>query len=254
MENLKKDKIRVSAVSYLNTLPLIFGLTHSKVMQKIHLSLDNPSVCAQKLINAEADLGLVPVASIPQISNASIVSNYCIGADGAVKTVLLLSDHPLNKIKTIFLDTESRTSVKLVRVLAEKFWKREFTWKPLPGIKDNSPEPAAVVLIGDKTFVEKTKYKYSIDLAEEWKNFTGLPFVFACWVANKPLPQQFINDFDDAQKFGLLNLDASIALSESKLISKTGLKDYLLHSISYDFDDAKKKAMDLFLKNSNSFS
>ncbi len=247
MENLYKDKIRVSAVSYLNTLPFTFGLVNSKIMQNIHLSMDNPSVCAEKLINDEADLGLVPIASIPQISNASIVSNYCIGANGTVKTVLLLSDYPLSQVKTIYLDTESRTSVKLVRVLADKFWKKDFDWKPMTDFI-KTPEAAAFVLIGNKTFVEKTKYKYSIDLAGEWKKFTGLPFVFACWVANKPLPPQFINDFDEAMKFGLKNIDRSIELSDSKLISKIELKDYLLHSISYDFDDAKKKAMDLFLE------
>ncbi len=248
MANLYKAKIRVSAVSYLNTIPLTFGLRQSKIMQNIHLSMDNPSVCAEKLILDKADLGLVPIASIPQISNASIVSNYCIGANCAVKTVLLLSDHPLSQVKTIYLDTESRTSVKLVRMLADKFWKKDFDWKPLTNI-NKIPEEAAFVLIGNKTFVEKAKYKYSIDLAGEWKKFIGLPFVFACWVANKPLPLQFINDFDEAMKFGLKNIDRSIELSESTLISKTELKDYLQHSISYDFDAAKKKAMELFLKN-----
>ena len=94
MKNLTNKKIRVSAVSYLNTLPLIYGLTHSKIMQKISLSLDNPSACAQKLIDNEVDLGLIPIATLPQISNAHIISNYCIGANGPVKTVLLLRPSP----------------------------------------------------------------------------------------------------------------------------------------------------------------
>ncbi|OQX72984.1 MAG: hypothetical protein B6D64_14480 [Bacteroidetes bacterium 4484_276] len=247
MEKIIKEKIRVSAVSYLNTLPFIFGLEQSKIMQTIELSLDTPAQCANKLINDEADAGLVPVASIPEINSQGIISDFCIGADGAVKTVLLLSNHPLARIDTIFLDTESRTSVKLVRVLANKFWKREFTWKPITEFQDNQQGQAGLVLIGDKTFVESPKYKFSIDLAQEWKKFTGLPFVFACWVANKKLPEEFIRDFNKSMKYGIDNIGAAVQIFQNGLISKPELKDYLEHSISYNLDEAKKKAMELFL-------
>ena len=248
MKNFTNKKIRVSAVSYLNTLPLIYGLTHSKIMQKISLSQDNPSACAQKLMDNEVDLGLIPIATLPQISNAHIISNYCIGADGPVKTVLLLSNNPLDEINVIYLDTESRTSVKLVQVLAEKFWKKKFLWKSMLDYNDSNSEITGFVMIGDKTFTESPKFKYSLDLAAEWKKFTNLPFVFACWVANKELPREFILEFDEAMKFGLNNIDASIELSNSSLISKPELKDYLGHSISYNLDEAKKEAMKLFLK------
>jgi chorismate dehydratase len=254
MKNLTNKKIKVSAVSYLNTLPIIYGLTHSKIMQKISLSLDNPSGCAKKLIDNEVDLGLVPIASIPQISGAHIISNYCIGADGPVKTVLLLSDNPLDEIKIIYLDIESRTSVKLVQVLAEKFWKRKFQWKSMLDYKDSNSERTGFVMIGDKTFTESHKFKYSLDLAAEWKKFTNLPFVFACGVANKELPREFILEFDEAMKFGLNNIDASIELSDSSLISKPELRDYLTHSISYNFDEAKKEAMKFFLKMDKEYS
>ena len=247
MENLIKEKIRVSAVSYLNTLPFIFGLKHSKIMQKIKLSLDTPAQCAKKLINNEADVGLVPVASIPEINNHRIISDFCIGADGTVKTVLLLSNNTLAEINTIYLDTESRTSVKLVKVLANKFWKKEFIWKPLTEFQEDRKGQTGLVLIGDKTFTESPKYKFSIDLAEEWKKFTGLPFVFACWVANKEVPERFINDFNQAMKFGINNIDAVVQTFQNGLISKPGLKDYLEHSISYNLDEAKKEAMELFL-------
>ncbi len=216
-------------------------------MQKIELSLDTPAQCANKLINNEADVGLVPVASISEINKQRIISDFCIGADGAVKTVLLLSNHPLAKINTIYLDAESRTSVKLVRVLATRFWKREFTWKPITEFQGNRQKPAGHVLIGDKTFVEIQKHKISIDLAEEWKKFTGLPFVFACWVANKELPEEFIRDFNKSMKFGTKNIDAVVQTFQNGLINKPELKDYLEHSISYNLDETKKEAMELFL-------
>jgi chorismate dehydratase len=249
MKNLKKDRIRVSAVSYLNTLPFIYGLTHSHIRHEINLTKDNPSVCAQKLIDEEADVGLVPVASIPHISGANIISNYCIGADGPVKTVILFSNFPLNQVKTIYLDTESRTSVKLVQVLAKKFWNKSFEWKQLGDLKDDLTALTAFVMIGDKTFAQKANFKYNIDLAEEWKKFTGLPFVFAVWVANKALSQRFINDFDEAMMFGVNNIDDAVEQTGTGLISKTELKDYLMHSISYSLDDAKKSAMQMFLEN-----
>jgi len=248
MENSKKVKIRVSIVSYLNTLPFIYGLKKSPIIDQIKLSLDTPAECARKLIHSEADLGLVPVASISEIKDSSIVSNYCIGANGAVETVLLLSNHPIDQVKTIYLDTESRTSVKLVRVLADNYWKRDYRWQPLTGSLDSSTEPSGYVMIGNKAFTEGPKYKYRIDLAEEWKKFTGLPFVFACWVANKRLPQDFILDFDKAMRHGVENIPDSVNSLKNTFINMNELRHYLEHSISFHYDEAKKEAMELFLK------
>src|ERR1043165_5988838 len=109
--------IRVSAVNYLNSKPFIFGLQNSDIINEIDLQLDIPSVCADKLEENKVDIGLVPVAILPELEEHHIISDYCIGADGEVSSVLLLSDVPLDEIKSIHLDYQSRTSVMLAQVL-----------------------------------------------------------------------------------------------------------------------------------------
>ena len=121
-------KIKVSAVNYLNSQPFIFGLKNSAIKDQIELELDIPSVCAEKLLEEKADIGLVPVAVLPELDEYHFISDYCIGSDGAVGSVLLLSDVPLNEIKNVLLDYQSKTSVLLVQVLAEKFWNIKPHW------------------------------------------------------------------------------------------------------------------------------
>ena len=116
---------RISCVSYLNSLPFIYGLKRSGFLEKTNtlLSLDTPSVCAVKMLNGVVDAGLLPVALLPQVSDCNIISDWCIGARGPVGSVMLFSDVPLEKIKQITLDYQSRTSARLIRVLANELWK-----------------------------------------------------------------------------------------------------------------------------------
>ena len=109
--------IKVSAVSYLNTIPFIYGLRNSELMQQIDLYIDCPSVCADKLINNQVDIGLVPVVILDQLNNPKIISDYCIGANGPVDTVCIYSDVPIEEIESIYLDYQSRTSVELLKIL-----------------------------------------------------------------------------------------------------------------------------------------
>ena len=106
--------LKISAVSYLNTVPFIHGLKQSDLIHNIDLQLDYPSICADKLINRTVDLALVPVVVIPKLKDSHIISDYCIGADGAVDTVCLYSDVPITEIESIALDYQSRTSVALL--------------------------------------------------------------------------------------------------------------------------------------------
>jgi chorismate dehydratase len=125
--------VKVSCVSFLNSRPFIYGLQQDKISGDIELSLDIPSVCADKLKSGQVDIGLVPAILIPALKNPHIVSDFCIGADGRVETVLLLSNVPLEKIENIVLDSQSRTSVILARILAGKFWKINPEWMEASG-------------------------------------------------------------------------------------------------------------------------
>jgi len=245
--------IKVSCVSFLNSRPFIHGLQQDLISGDIELSLDIPSVCADKLKSGEVDIGLVPVILIPELNNPHIISDFCIGADGKVETVLLLSNVPLEKIENIVLDSQSRTSVVLARILAGKFWNINPEWRDAKGRPQPSEDRTAYVLIGDKTFDLKGKFRYEYDLAEEWKKWTGLPFVFACWVANKELPEDFLHKFNAALQYGLDHRKALIP-EFSVAYPHTDVPDYLFHKISYSLDREKRMGMDLFLRYAEAIS
>src|SRR4051812_36736309 len=122
------DKIKISIVSYLNSKPFVYGIEHSDLLNEIDLQQDIPSVCAQKLIDGKVDIGLIPVAVLPLLKEKYIISDYCIGAVGKVASVMLYSDVPLDRISSVLLDYQSRTSVTLVKVLAKNFWKISPEW------------------------------------------------------------------------------------------------------------------------------
>ena len=193
------EKIKVSCVSYLNSRPFIYGLQNSDIKNEIELSTDTPAECADKVENGLVDIGLAPVAILSEMEEYRIISNYCIGADGEVGSVLLLSDVPLDEIENIFLDYQSRTSVMLAQILAEKFWniKPHFI-ESKENYESLIGNTTAGIVIGDRTFQMKEKFKYIYDLSAEWKKFTQLPFVFACWIANKELDRSFVKRFNDA--------------------------------------------------------
>lgn len=204
-----------------------------------------PSDCAKKLLNGEVDLGLVPVAIIPLLKESHIISTKCIGADGAVETVCLFSEVPLEEIDTILLDYQSRTSVQLVQYLAENKWNIKPNWKSadtdfIQRIKGKT----AGVVIGDRAFPLREKFAFVYDLPEEWKGHNGLPFVFACWVSNRPLSEEFISAFDEALELGLSNRKEAVrqmANDENGILVR-----YVQDVISYELDDKKRQAMKLF--------
>ena len=234
------NKIKISAVSYTNTKPFIYGIEHSALLDQIELSLDIPADCAAKLIDGQVDIGLVPVAAIPQIPGAHIIADYCIGSVGAVNSVFIFSKVPVAEIRSVKLDSHSRTSNNLAKVLLK------FHFGQIVGYStDPEEETDAIVLIGDRTFGKKEEFAFVYDMGEEWMNFTGLPFVYAAWVANKPIQQSFINDFNEALCFGLSK--RKDLLAELPKHSNFDLDDYLMHKLDFELTDKKREALNLFL-------
>jgi chorismate dehydratase len=240
--------LRISAVSYVNARPFVYGIRHSGSLSNYSLSLDVPSLCAEKLKNDVVDIGLAPVAILPELGEHFIVPDFCIGANGPVQTVMLYSDVPLKYIKTIHLDNQSRTSCLLVQILARHWWKISPSWIPAKeGYEKKIKASIAGLIIGDRNFSLAGKFKYAYDLSEEWKLFTHLPFVFACWIANKKLDEKTLSAFYSALKFGLENKDKVVKELRGEYDEKT-IKDYLYNSINYNFDKDKQEALSLFLK------
>lgn len=240
------NKIRISAVSYTNTKPFIYGIQHSGILDKIELSLDMPSDCAQKLIDNVVDIGLIPVAATLNLPQWEIVSEYCIGAVGAVNSVFVFSNCDIKDVKYLQLDPQSRSSNNLARVLLKNYWEvKPELMKDAADYAQSTDANTAFVQIGDRTFGKKNKYEFAYDLAEEWQKFTGLPFMFAGWIANKPIPQDFMDEFNAALKYGL-NHRAQL-FEELPMRDDFDIKDYLMHKIDFELTDDKKKALYMFL-------
>jgi len=243
------NTVRISAVSYLNTLPLIYGIQRSGILRDYKLNLEVPSLCAKRLIEGSADISLVPTGALPMIPDYSIVGNHCIGADGDVKTVVLLSNRPVQELRSIYLDTDSYTSVNLVKILAKRLWMIQPEWLTLAAIDPALPaDDSGVVLIGDKTFGITKQFRYCYDLAGCWKELTSLPFVFAVWIHRNPLPGAFIRFFEKALEWGVEHYRESILIAREPRIPEEELLDYFENYISYPLDEAKKTGMKLFLE------
>jgi chorismate dehydratase len=239
-------KIRVGAVNYLNTKPLIYGFEHGMMEERVELRKDFPSRIAVMLLENEIDIGLVPVSIIPEMNEHYIVSDYCIGCDGEVASVCLFSEVPLNTIEKILLDYQSRTSIELLKILIKEFWKIDPVLEETTGeYQSKISGSTAALVIGDRALEQREISTYIYDLGLEWKKFTGLPFVFAAWVSNKKLEADFIASFNEANAYGLGKID-KIVLDNS--YSTFDLNKYYTKNISYLLDGRKKESMEVFKK------
>lgn len=239
-------KISVGIINYLNTRPLLYGLKMAPINSMIALVEDYPAVLAEKLKSGDIDVGLVPVAIAKQLPQYFINGKFCIGAVGDVASVCLFSEVPINEIEQIYLDYQSRSSVALLKWLLQNHWKVD------PELIEATDETylnriknkAAGLIIGDRALQQRGKTKYIYDLAGEWKQATGLPFVFAAWLSTKKLPDDFIQIFDAANEYGLKHLDEVIAACPPGIYD---LKKYYSHDLSYTLDDEKRKGLEKFL-------
>jgi chorismate dehydratase len=174
-----------------------------------------------------------------------IISNYCIGAEGKVMSVALFSNVPLHEIKTVLLDYQSRTSVALAKILFKHHWQKNVVFKPADkNFETEVSGTTAAVIIGDRALKQRKESTFIFDLAEAWKNFTGLPFVFAAWIANKKLDEKWIKIFNQANAYGLTHLDEVLAHTH---FEHYDLKTYYTKDISYALTDEKRKGLEKFI-------
>ena len=243
---------KISIVSYLNSIPFIYGMKKNSIFSSIDLSLDFPSECAEKLLKDKIDIGLVPVVVVPKLREANILSDYCIGSEGKVDTVCIFSDVPIEEIESISLDYQSLTSVKLLKVLLREY----FFVNPVMNVAEKGFETMisgknAALVIGDKAFELHAKHKFIYDLSDCWFKMTGLPFVFACWVANKYVDKNFVTDLNQSFSVGINNIDCILDSRLIKNLNYNIARDYLTNKISYNLDERKKEGMRVFLQKIN---
>jgi chorismate dehydratase len=174
--------LRLGAVSYLNTKPLVYGLDAHP--DQFDVRFDVPSKCAALLHEGKVDLGLIPAIEYLR-GDYRIVPDISIASDGDVATVAIFTRKPIRQVTSIALDLSSKTSVALTRVLCAKHWRIRSTFTPAePALEQMLARADAALVIGDPAFDidPAARDVTKIDLGAEWKAMTGLPFVYAMWV------------------------------------------------------------------------
>lgn len=241
-------KLRISAVSFLNTLPFQHALKHHPEIQTgIDVSYNIPSVCAEKLIKNEVDIGLVPVAAIPKIPEALIITDFCIGAKDKVDSVFLFSQTPRENLHTIVLDYRSMTSVRMIKYIAKYAWGTNYNWEAGKAKYENRVRGnTGAVVIGDMALKLRQKFAYTYDLAKEWYDLESNEFAFAAWISNKPIDEKWEYILNEAFREAIQNFP-SIIPKYSRRYPDIPLYHYLTKRIDYYWNASKKISMERFL-------
>ena len=240
-------KIRVGIVNYLNTKPLLYGLQQPPVNERIELIPAYPARLAEMLVNNEIDVGLIPVAAIPDLPSWYIVGDYCIGTEGEIASVCLFSEVPMNEITTVYLDYQSRSSVALLKWLMKEYWgiNPQIIQATDESYRQEIKGTIAGLVIGDRALEQRRISTFIYDLGSEWRAITGLPFVFAAWVSTQPMTDEFIKMFNEANEMGLHHIDEIVAENAFDVYD---LKKYYTLHLSYHLDERKKQGLNRFLQ------
>lgn len=238
--------VKVATVSYQNTIPFVYGLRHAAINLRAELLLTPPFLCAENLSNKIADFALIPSVKLLEIENIHLFSSFCISATDNVYTVALFSNTDLKNIQKIYLDTDSRTSVELIKILTREYWKMNPTFEPI-GSLDLLEENCGYLLIGDKVFEHEQKFSFKEDLSKAWYTHTGLPFVFAVWVARDTVSKEDEQELTKALDYGVKNVEKAIEELGNNYF-KDKLLQYLTKNIEFDLSKEKMDGLSLFLQ------
>lgn len=244
----------IAAVSYLNTVPFVYGIRHAENL-RADLVLSSPAGCMEKFLAGEVDIALVPVASLPRLDkDTEIVSSWCLGTQAASRTAILVSDTPLHKLSVIHTPASDPTAGALARYVASKRWNGRPEWKEY-GPDEELPalgEGEGMVLGGDTALWYGGGHEFSCDLTSEWKELTDLPFAEAVWVARKSVEADTLDALEHALGEGvehmleaLLSYEA-VEKDERHIVEAYG---HLTENIDYIFDNQKHKALKKFWDN-----
>jgi chorismate dehydratase len=258
---------RISASSYSNTAPLVWSFLYGSNRGKYELILDNaPARSAELLREKRVDAALVPVIEYQRIEDVLLVPDVCVGARERVRSVCLITkDKDLREVKTVALDVSSKTSVALTKIIFREFLGFEPVYKEAkPNLDEMLSNSDCALIIGDPALMnaesEKTKDKgqrtrdkiqiRKFDVAETWKSFTGLGFVFAMWMANAEKREAARKiDFAAARDEGLRHLDEIISNYETEItLPREDFKKYLSENISYSIDENMQQGLELYFQ------
>jgi chorismate dehydratase len=251
------SRLKISAISYLNTAPLLWDFEHGAAGADFDVSYTIPSACAEALREGTADIGIIPAAAYATIPDLVIIPDVAIASRQAVRSILLISRVPVEQIRTVALDTSSMTSVALAKILFAKWLGGARAYAGMaPDLETMLAKCDAALLIGDPALqVNRTRY-LTIDLAEEWIARTGKSFVFAFWAIRKQAlaghdGAAIAEVFQKSRDHGLSpeNLEA-IAQEWAPRLGLTVeiVRVYLTHNIHYYLDPPCLEGLELYYR------
>ena len=251
-------RLRVSAISYLNTAPLMWDFEHTSVGSAFDISYTLPSRCAAALQDGSADIGIIPAAAYAAIPDLFILPGVAIASKQAVRSILLVSKVPVERIRTVAVDASSLTSVSLLQILFTKWWggRRSFTTMA-PDVERMLEQHDAGLVIGDPALKVDRSCYFTYDLAEEWIRFTGRPFVFAFWAVRQAalkdpsLTLDLASIFQESRDHGVQaeNLERIASEWSHRIdLSESDIKSYLTQNIHYYLDSACLDGVQLFYR------
>jgi chorismate dehydratase len=264
----KMRRFRISAISYLNTAPLMWDFEHGGTRPlaenakgwgtQFEISYTLPAACARSLSDGTADVGIIPAAAYAEIPGLQVLPAVAIASRRAVRSILLVSNVPMEKVRTVALDTSSMTSVALVKVLFDKWLGGGRTFTAMaPNIDQMLAEHDAGLLIGDPALKIDRKHYHTVDLAEEWIRHTGKPFVFAFWAVRANALREAGPSVDLAAVFqksrdhGLepSNLNQIAREWAPRMdMSESDVRNYLTQNIHYQLDAGCVEGLQLFYR------
>jgi chorismate dehydratase len=249
-------RLRISAISYLNTAPLMWDFVHGEEGRDFDISYTLPSGCAHALEAGSADIGIIPAAAYALIPDLQVMPRVAIASLRAVRSILLVSKVPVDKIRTVALDTSSMTSVALTKVLFEKWLGGGRTFSPMaPDIEEMLVAHDAGLVIGDPALkIDRSRY-VTLDLADEWIRHTGKPFVFAFWAIREDSIREttpaLASIFQNSRDHGLKSSSLDHIAGEWAPrvgITPSDVHSYLTQNIHYDLDPACLEGLQLFYR------
>jgi chorismate dehydratase len=276
---MKMSKLRISIVEYLNTAPLVWGFAEGPLAGKYDLSFTVPSQCAEALRQGTADIAIIPAIEYQRIENVVVLPGMAVAAKGEVRSILVVGKKPIEMVKKIALDSSSRSSAALVRLLAKDLWKIQ------PEFVESAPDPSemlkradAALVIGDPALRVALKMDalagrspsgeqccqgdpddmpvpgfetiFVYDVAYQWEEMTGKPCVLAIWAVRRDLiTPEIVADFQSSKKYGLERVREIAEAASVKLdLPPRALERYLTDNINFDLDEENLAGLRLFFE------
>jgi chorismate dehydratase len=266
------NALRISIVQYLNTAPLVRGFTHGPLRGKYELSFTVPSQCAEALRSRAVDVAIIPAIEYQRMDNLVLLPNLSIASKKAVRSLLLISQKPVNDVRQIAMDRGSRSTQALTRILCEKRWRiQPDFFEAEPQLRPMLQQADAAMLIGDPALrvscaierearrdasgawtcsggaagVEECPALHVYDIVEEWRALTKLPAVLAVWAGRRHVvTPEVVQDFQQSLAFGLQHLEEICAEAALELkLPAAALRRYLTENIDYTLDEENMQGL-----------